>query len=319
METRSNYVIVGGVAVALLIALFAAVLWLSRLTGTDDRLFDVFFKQSITGLATGSAVAFNGVPVGKVEEIKLLPNTPQYVRVRISVAKDVPVLRGITAAVEGVGFTGVSQIQLAGAMQGAEPITEPGPFGVPVIPARAGALGQLLANAPELLNNVSRLTERLGDLLNPQNQHSIDNILHNVDVTSKALSDRAPEIVATIAEARQTLKQASATLAAFQTTAGSVNELLDKDGKPLVADLRKALASAQQSLARIDALTASAKPGVDTFTTETLPEVNRLVRDLRDVTGSLGAVAAKLDEDPAGALIGGRTLPVYNPPKEGKK
>jgi phospholipid/cholesterol/gamma-HCH transport system substrate-binding protein len=319
METRSNYVVVGAVAIALLAALFAAVLWLSRLSSTDDRPFDIFFKQSINGLAIGSAVAFKGVPVGKVEEIKLLPDTPQFVRVRISVARDVPILEGTTAAVEGVGFTGVSQIQLAGAMQNAAPITEPGPFGVPVIPARASGLGQLLASAPELLNNVSRLTDRLTELLNPENQHSIGNILHNVDVTSKALADRSPEIASALAEARQTLKQATATLASIETTSNSANALLDAEGKPLVADLRKTLSAAQASLARIDAMTAAAQPGVTTFTTETLPEVNRLVRDLQNVTSSFGAIAAKLDEDPAGALVGGRTLPVYNPPKEEKK
>ena len=86
----------------------------------------------------------------------------------------------------------------------------------------------------------------------------------------------------------------------------------------MVADLRRAIAAAEASLTRIDALTEAAKPGLQTLTDDTLPEANRLVRDLRDLTGSLGAVAAKLDEDPAGALIGGRSLPDYVPPKEPK-
>ena len=127
MENRSNYAIVGGVVVALVFAMFIAVIWLARFSGSDDQKFDIFFKQSLTGLAVGSPVAFNGVPVGAIDEIKLLPETPQFVRVRISVAEEVPVLQGTTAAVEGVGFTGVSQIALSGAMQGAEPITAPGP------------------------------------------------------------------------------------------------------------------------------------------------------------------------------------------------
>lgn len=319
METRSNYVIVGSVVLALVIGLFGMVVWLARYSGGDEQRFDIFFKQAINGLATGSPVAFNGVPVGKIEEIKLLPDTPQYVRVRISVAEDVPVLKGTTAAVEGVGFTGVSQIQLSGAMQGAEPITEIGPYGVPVIPPRPGALGQLLANAPELLNNVSRLTERLGDILEPRNQTSIRNILENADRTTAALAARAPEIAATVAEARDTLRAATVTLKRIDTLAGSTQRLVDEDGRPLVRDLRAAVKSAESSLARIDTLTASAQPGIETLTTQTLPEVNQLVRDLRDTTSSLGAVAAKLDEDPAGALIGGRSLPTYVPPKEDRR
>jgi phospholipid/cholesterol/gamma-HCH transport system substrate-binding protein len=315
METRSHYAIVGAVVVALSIAMFAAVVWLANFSGATDKRFDIFFKQSVNGLAIGSPVAFNGVPVGKIEEIRLLPDTPQFVRVRISINKDVPVLQGTTAAVEGVGFTGVSQIQLSGAMQGAEPITKKGPYGVPVIPPRVGGFGALLASAPELLNNVSKLTERLSELLNPENRASIAGILKNTDKATGALADRAPEIAATIVEARTTLQTATATLKRFEGLAGTTQALLDSEGKPMVADLRRAIKAAEASLARIDALTEAAKPGVETLSNETLPEANRLVRDLRDLTSSLGAVAAKLDEDPAGALIGGRSLPDYTPPK----
>jgi phospholipid/cholesterol/gamma-HCH transport system substrate-binding protein len=315
METRSNYAIVGGVVVALVVALFVAVIWLAQFSGASDQKFDIFFKQSITGLAVGSPVAFNGVPVGKIEAIKLLPDTPQYVRVRITVAEDVPVLKGTTAAVEGVGFTGVSQISLAGAMQGAERISAPGPYGVPVIPPRVGGFGALLASAPELLNNVSKLTERLSELLNPENRTSIAGILKNTDKATAALADRAPEIAAAIVEARTTLQAAAATLKRFEALAGSTQTLLDSEGKPMIADLRRAIKTAEASLVRIDALTEAARPGVETLSSETLPEANRLVRDLRDLTNSLGAVAAKLDEDPAGALVRGRTLPDYVPPK----
>ncbi len=315
METRSNYAIVGAVVVAMTVALFIAIIWLSRVSGEEKQVFDVFFRQSVNGLAVGSPVAFNGVPVGKIDEIKLLPNTPQFVRVRISVSNDVPVLQGTTAAVEGVGFTGVSQIQLAGAMQGGERITQPGPYGVPVIPARSGALGQLLASAPELLNNVSKLTDRLSELLDPQNRNSFKNILASTDRLTKAFADRSPEIAETVVEARNTLKAATATLARVDALAGTANTLLTSDGKPLIADLRATVRSAQGTLAKVDALTAAAKPGLDTLTTQTIPEVGQLVRDLRSVTSSLGAITAKLDEDPAGALIGGRTLPTYAPPK----
>jgi phospholipid/cholesterol/gamma-HCH transport system substrate-binding protein len=52
---------------------------------------------------------------------------------------------------------------------------------------------------------------------------------------------------------------------------------------------------------------------VETLSSQTLPEANRLIRELRELTASLGAVAVKLDTDPAGALVGGRTLPDYDP------
>jgi phospholipid/cholesterol/gamma-HCH transport system substrate-binding protein len=302
----------------LAIAMFAAVIWLANYSGATDKRFDIFFKQSVNGLAVGSAVAFNGVPVGKIEEIKLLPDTPQFVRVRISIDKDVPVLQGTTAAVEGVGFTGVSQIQLSGAMQGAEPITKKGPYGVPVIPPRVGGFGAILASAPELLSNVSRLTERLADVLDPANRKSLAGILSNTEKVTGALAERAPEIAQTVVEARETLRVATATLKRIDALAESTNALVTEDGKPLVTELRQTIVTAEKTLARIDAVAGAAQPGIETLNGETLPEVNRLLRDLQGLTNQLGAVAAKLDEDPAGALVGGRTLPDYVPP-EGSK
>jgi phospholipid/cholesterol/gamma-HCH transport system substrate-binding protein len=317
METRSNYAIVGGVVIAIIIAMLVGVIWLARFSGASDQHFDIFFKQAINGLAVGSPVAFNGVPVGKIEQIKLLPETPQFVRVRISIEDDVPVLKGTTAAVEGVGFTGVSQIQLAGAMQGAERITEPAPFGVPVIPPRVGGFGALLASAPALLNNVSQLTERLTLLLNPENRGSIAGILRNTDRLTGSLADKAPALGQTLDEARATLKAATATLQRIDTLATSATGLIDSDGKPLIADLRRAAASAEASLKRIDELTAAAKPGLNTLAVETLPEANRLIRDLRDLAGNLDAVTAKLNQNPAD-LINGPQFPDYVPPKPEK-
>ncbi|QYE34873.1 MCE family protein [Polymorphobacter sp. PAMC 29334] len=324
METRSNYALVGGVVIALTVALFVFVLYLAKFSGTDKRQFDIFFRQSISGIAIGSPVQFKGVPVGQIKEIALLPKTPDAVRVRIEVGTDVPILQGTTAAIEGVGFTGVSQIQLTGAMAGAPPITEIGPFGRPVIPPRAGPLGQLLASAPELLNNVSALTASLNELLNPANRKSLGNILANTDRLTGSLADRGPEIAATIVETRATLKQATDAAAALTRLTGHADTILTTDAGPLVHDLRETAGHANATLQKLDGLVASAQPGVDTLTNQTLPETAQLIREARDATAQLGAIAAKLDEDPAGALLGGRKLPEYAapgyvPPKKGKK
>ena len=324
METRSNYVLVGAVVLVLTVALFGFVLYLAKFSGAEKAQYDIFYRQSISGLASGSPVQFKGVPVGQIKEIALLPRSPDAVRVRIEIKADTPILQGTTAAIEGVGFTGVSQIQLTGAMAGAPPITEEGPFGVPVIPPRAGALGQLLASAPELLNNVSALTASLNELLNPTNRKSLGSILGNADRLTGSLADRGPEIAATLVETRATLKQATAAAAALTALTAHADTLLTTDAKPLVHDLAETAKSANATLAKLDKVVSSAQPGIDAFTTQTLPETAQLLREARDATAQLGAIAAKLDQDPAGALLGGRRLPEYAgpdyvPPKKGKK
>ncbi|QMW23136.1 MlaD family protein [Sandaracinobacteroides saxicola] len=313
MENRQSHVLVGAIAVALLVALFAFTLWLGRLTGEPKKEYDIFFKQSVSGLATGSPVLFGGVPVGQVKRIALMPESPEFVRVRINVDETVPILQGTSAAIEGVGFTGVSQIALSGAMRGAEPIVDEGPYGVPVIPTKASGFGELLASAPQLLERVSVLTERISLLLDDRNRNSLANILKNIDSLTGSMADEKGDFRASLAQLRTTLASANRAAEEIAQVSASANTLLTQDGKPLVADLRSTLARANTSMEKIDSLLAAAEPGVKGFSESTLPEVDRLVRDLRQVSQSLGAFAAKLDEDPAGALVGGRTLPDYTP------
>jgi phospholipid/cholesterol/gamma-HCH transport system substrate-binding protein len=187
METRSNHLLVGSVVLAMLVAVLLFVVWLSQASGNTDKQYDIFFKQAVDGLAEGSAVTFSGVPVGQVKSISLVPETPQFVRVRIAVRDSTPILVGTTATMKSVGFTGVSQIQLdpperdpRRAASAPREIACPEenrrsqcPFDVPVIPTKPGGLSQLLSSAPELLERVSTLTARLTELLSDRNQQSI--------------------------------------------------------------------------------------------------------------------------------------------------
>ncbi len=315
METKSSHVLVGGVALLLLVALFGFVLWIAKFdAGTEDE-YDVFFT-SVSGLTNGSSVSYSGVPVGTVKRIAIMPDSPEFVRVRIAVSGDTPILEGTTATLSSVGFTGVAIVSLEGAVKGAPPITEPGPFGEPVIPTAPGTIDSLLNAAPELLDNVSQLTEQLTLLMSPENQQSITAILASTARISEAVASRDQDIAATVTEARAAVANMSKAADQFSRVAGSTADLLDDEGQPLLADLRATLQRTNATLIEVEAAAKAARGGVDTVTTQTLPEVNLLVRDLREASAALGAITSKLDEDPAGALLGGRTLPIYQPETE---
>ena len=310
METRSNHILVGSVVLILLMATAVFTIWLARVSDTEQKVYDIFFKQSVEGLARGSAVSFSGVPVGQVQDIKIWKDDPDFVRVRIAINEDVPILLGTTATIQG-SFTGVSTLLLSGAKKGAPPITQVGPAGAPVIPTQAGGLGALLNSAPQLLERLSTLTERLTLLLSDQNQASISSILKNIDRLSGSLADRGPEIAATLAETRVAIKQAGDAAEQFGKLAGTTNQLLDEQGRPLVSELRQTVARARSSMDSLDAVLADARPGVQAFSKQTLPEVGLLVRDLRDMAEALSGVADRLNRGGATSLVGSRKLPDY--------
>ena len=330
METRSNHLLVGSVVIAMIVAVLLFVVWLSNASGNTDKQYDIFFSQAVDGLAEGSAVTFSGVPVGQVKEIALDRRTPQFVRVRIAVRDSTPVLVGTTATIKGVGFTGVTQIQLdppardqrrpAGPQREITcPETDQAqqcPYGKPVIPTKAGGITALLNSAPELLERVSALTARLTELLSDRNQASIAAILENVQEISRNLAERSDEIAATMAEARIAIRQTGVAIQEMGELANTGDQLLQRDARPLIADLRETVRAAEGSMKSLDAVLADARPGVQAFSKQTIPEVGQLVRDLREMSASLSAVAQRLDTQGVGGIIGGSTLPDYKARKK---
>lgn len=324
METRSNHVLVGSVVLILIAVMLLFLVWIARIGTATDKEYDIFFKQSVDGLATGSAVTYSGVPLGQVKDIKLFKPDPQFVRVRIKVTADTPILEGTKAAVIA-SFTGTSTIQLDGAVKGNRPIACPEenaqnvcPFGVPVIPPKASGIGALLSSAPQLLERISTLTEKLSDLLSDKNQKSIAGILSNVDRLSSSLADRGPEIAQTLVETRETLKKAGIAAEQIGNLADTTNGVMARDFQPAAQNLNKTVIQAQKTLASIDGLIGDAKPGVQAFSKQTIPEVGQLVHDLREMSQALTSVAEKVDRGGATSLVGQPRLPDYKPGKAPK-
>jgi len=316
METRSNYVLVGSVTLALLVGLLVFVVWLAGLSNQATKCFDIYFAQGVGGLNRGSSVNFQGVPVGQIEKISLLPDRPEFVWVRVEVDAETPVLQGTTAQIKGVGFTGVSEIALEGAVKGGRPLTQIGPQGCPVIPASSGGLGALLNSAPELIDRIQRLTERLTELLSDRNQNAISDILENVEQTTDVLAKRAPDLADAIGDARIAARQAGVAAARWGEVANSTNKLIQEQGQPAAEDLRRSIASVQSAADNLDAMIADARPGVQNLSKNTLPEVNRLVRDLRELSTSLQGFSQRLEEDGVGGALGPPKLPDYEPGKK---
>src|SRR6476661_2022696 len=315
METRSNYVMVGAVTVALLAGVLLFIVWLAGLSNKQTKCYDIYFAQAVGGLNKGSNVTFSGVPVGQVKKISLLPSRPEFVWVRIDVDEQTPVLQGTSAQIKGVGFTGVSEIQLDGAVRGSPPITQTGPQGCPVLPATSGGLGALLNSAPELIDRIQRLTERLTELLSDKNQNAIADILENIDVTTQQLRSASPQMAQTIREIQIASRNAGLAANNIAALSDNANHLVSEEGRPAAQDLRKAIASMQQATDNLNAMVTDARPGVQNFSKSTLPQANRLVKDLRDLTQSLQSVSDRVNQQGIGGALGPEKLPDYKPGK----
>ena len=201
METRSNYVMVGAVTVALLAGVLLFIVWLAGLSNKATKCYDIYFAQGVGGLNKGSNVSFSGVPVGQVQKISLLPNRPEFVWVRIEVDEQTPVLQGTSAQIHGVGFTGVSEIQLPARERGRPPIEQTGPAG---LPGRSGELGrhQRAAQQRAGADRPDPAADRAADRAAQRQEPEFD-LRHSREYRrdhARCCAEHAPEMADTIAE-----------------------------------------------------------------------------------------------------------------------
>lgn len=312
METRANHIWVGVVTLLLLAGLAALLIWIARLSQHDQREYDIFFKQSVDGVAKGSEVSYSGVPAGQVRDISLWEKDPSFVRVRIRVDEKVPILQGTTASLQG-SFTGVSTIQLAGAVKGAPPITEPGPAGKPVIPTKRSGLGEILSNAPLLLERLATLSERLTLVLSDENQRAFSNILAHTDKMTGNLADASPDVKRALADLQVTLKQATTTLASVDKLAGSADTMINDEGNGIAKQLRVTLKSAQAAADSLQATLDEARPATKQFNDRTLPAFESAVRDIEATSRSIRAMTDAIGDRGISSVVGTSRLPDYKP------
>ena len=315
METRANHLWVGAVTLGLLIALAAFVVWIARLNQGAVNEYDIFYKQSVAGLANGSQVSYAGVPVGQVREIALSSEDPEFVRVRIRIRDEVPILVGTEATIQA-SFTGVSTILLDGARKEAPAITcetTACPEGRPLIPPGRGGFGEIVANAPLLLERLATLTEQLNIILGPENREELAGILANSNRLTRELADAAPALEGTMQELEVTIREAGEALDAFEKVTLTTDALLNQEGPQLAQELSKTLASANEAATSLSAMLEDARPATRALSETTLPTVEATLQDLRTTSRSLRAITDRLEAEGAGSLLGGRPLPEYEP------
>lgn len=313
METRANHLWVGAVTLILLAALAAFIVWLARLDQRTQNEYDIFYAQSVQGLANGSQVSFAGVPVGQVKQISLSRDDPQFVRVRISVKDDVPILVGTQATIQA-SFTGVSTILLDGARKNAPRITcetTACPEGLPVIPAGRGGFGEIVANAPLLLERLTTLTEQLNQVLGPENQQELAGILRNTNKISAEMAVAAPELTENLREFRVVMAEFNSALNAVEKLTLTTDDVLNNEGRPVVRELAETLKSANLALASLSAIMDDTRPAARQLREGTLPAAEATLQDLRATSRALRSITEKLEAEGVGSLVQGKSLPTY--------
>ena len=186
MEIRARYVLIGLFVLAVAAAGVIFVYWLSNSGGLSDRIaYQVRFDGPIAGLSRGSAVLFNGVPVGEVTNLGLVADQPGEVLATISVVSRVPVRADTRVGLVFSGLTGTAQVALVGGAADAPHLMAIGGQ-PPLLVADRTAMKDVTQQARDVLSHLDQLIS--------DNSDTLHDTIGNIDDFAGALARNSSRI-----------------------------------------------------------------------------------------------------------------------------
>jgi phospholipid/cholesterol/gamma-HCH transport system substrate-binding protein len=275
METKANYVAVGAFVIACMLGLVISMLWLAGMQYAQEyAYYQTYFTGPVTGLGKGTMVRYNGIEVGRVDDLKFDPNDPQVVVATLQVQPNLGIRVDSVTSIESEGLTGGSYVEIAGGKKNAPLLTAYEGQRYPVIKSAPSALQKLAKGVPQLLEKFNVIADKLNETLSPKNQRAFSSILANLDQTTGALARRSGDIDSAISDISKASKALPGTVA-------------DTDA----------------SVKKIGQLSAD----TDTFVkSDGIAQLSALLADTRRLVISLNKLSDQLNQQPTKLLFGDR-------------
>ncbi|WP_162955911.1 MlaD family protein, partial [Pseudomonas aeruginosa] len=254
---------------------------------------------------------YSGIKVGDVAFLRLDPKDPRKVWARIRVVASAPIKQDTTAKLALTGITGTSIIQLSSGTP-ASPMLEGKDGKIPVIVATPSPLTQLLSNGEDLMGNINQLIARFSNLLSEENTARISRTLDHLDQATGALSAERENVSAVMQQLAQASRQANAALAQASELMRSANGLLNEQGKGMLENANKTMASLERTSATLDQLISENRHSLDGGI-QGLAELGPAVSELRDTLAALRGISRRLEENPANYLLGREKTKEFTP------
>ncbi|MFZ1109542.1 MAG: ABC-type transport auxiliary lipoprotein family protein [Rhodomicrobium sp.] len=235
MEIKARYVLIGLFTLAVIVAGFAFVYWLDTQGGIGKRTtYEVRFQHTVSGLLKGSAVLFNGIRVGEVTGLALVPDQPKEVDATIAIDATTPVRADTQVSLEFQGLTGVAAVTLTG-----------GSADAPLIAASPGQPPRLAANeaAGQTMSEAARQALARIDRILAENAGDLRTMISNLSSFAEALGKNSGKVDGILAGLERMTGSGKASGAAFDLSALPPGAALAKplDKQLVVADVNALL------------------------------------------------------------------------------
>jgi phospholipid/cholesterol/gamma-HCH transport system substrate-binding protein len=298
-----NYVLVGVFVLVLGAVLIAVSLWLAT-GGAFQKRYDRYLaieEESVAGLNLNAPVKYNGVDVGKVQQIRLDPANPERVILLFAIERGTPIKQDTVAVLKTQGLTGIAYVELSGGARDAPPLLATGSNEYPLIRTKPSLSARLENVLTTVLAKLDSTSTNINAILSDENRAAIKSTLADVATVARTVAARKDTIDAGIAGAARTFDSA----ARVSAQAGPVIERVGR-GADAIEKMGNEVARTSVGAGKtVDAVGAD----VARFTSETLPELDRLLGELGVLSASLRRLSEQTERNPAGLLFGRKPVP----------
>jgi phospholipid/cholesterol/gamma-HCH transport system substrate-binding protein len=307
METRAHNVAVGAFVLAVIVAAFGVVVWLGRFEFSEiHKPYYVFFRGSVSGLSKGSSVQYNGIPVGRVIDIRVDPDNISQIQVTVEIDTNLVTIKSDARAFLDTNLlSGVSTVQIRGGTPQAA-VLEPKPgHRYPIIRPGRSELEEVKASLPELTGELKTAAANLNALLDAKNRKAVADSLQNIRTATGALADHSQDLGAILGNANDSLVAAKTLLGHVDRSYSGPGGLKDQASQTL-KDFDHVATNLVGASHQLQLAIAENRPGIRDFTRQTLPGIDGLVSDTRQLATNLNRLADQLQRDPTRLLFGDR-------------
>lgn len=300
METKANYTLIGAFALAVIAGAFGFVYWFqSTGTGGARAYYRVVFNGSVSGLATGGPVLFNGLRVGQVTGLSLDPQRPDRVVADIAVQQSVPVRKDTEVGIQFQGLTGIASLSLKGGSAGA-PVLSGTKDNPAVLVASAVAAQDVTQTAREVLGKLDRL---LSD-----NREALHTALANINTFTEALAKNSEHIDNTLANVDKFSAMLARNSDRIDKIVKGMQELTGgEDGKS--GQINEATRSIRGLADKLDKRTAAVTEGLSDLAASGKRQLDALSAEARRTLGTLDRTIRNIDKNPSRLIWGGGPAP----------
>jgi phospholipid/cholesterol/gamma-HCH transport system substrate-binding protein len=309
LETRAANIAVGAFALVLILGILGFVVWIGRFNQPELVFYDIKFRGSVTGLQADNTVRYRGIPVGRVDAVRIDPANPNLILVTIEVQTGTPVREDSVASLELQGITGGTYVQISGGTQSGKmlPQTREKPY--PLIASRPSKLEELFEGAPALITKLNELTEKVSALVSAENSEAIAKTLDNLQTITASLAGQTGGLGELMENGAAAAEQLRATAGEFQLLAQDLRSEVKAIGgsaRATVSDLQGTARAFTAVAGTLGKVIQENRAPVRDFAVYGLYEATQLMTDIRQLVATLSRVSAQIERDPARFLLGDR-------------